>query len=178
MLPDFKKCNVCNEEKFITNFPKDDKSKDGYKNICKKCVGAKSKARYEKRKQNNETPLQKLINLQLENNKLHEELFILKSKIEAEPTTQTTISDYEEKINTLKRSLIEQKHLNIEQAKTLEKWQLSYHDLKERFAERENKYYKLKSRINLLYVATARLKSRFGRIVIKKQTLLNRLLDE
>lgn len=181
MLPDFKKCHQCNEEKFISNYPKDEKSKDGYKNICKKCVGANSKARYEKRKANNETPVQLIAKLRAENDTLKatkhidDKLTVPRERLE---TANATIEQMQIKIDTLQNALNTQKATNIEQQKTIERTQNVYCDYKEKYSALENKYYMLKHRISLLYVDTARMKSRFGRIILKKETLLNRLLDE
>lgn len=179
MLPDFKKCHQCNEEKFISNYPKDEKSKDGYKNICKKCVGANSKARYEKRKANNETPLQLIAKLRAENDTLKSKARSNKLLVDGELQTKDgIIEQLENKVIILQNTINTQKATNIDQQKTIERTQTVYSDYKEKYSILENKYYKLKHRISLLYVATAKMKSRFGRIVIKKETLLNRLLDE
>lgn len=41
-----KKCKVCGESKLISDFSKDSRIKDGYKNQCKVCVHNKAKLRH------------------------------------------------------------------------------------------------------------------------------------
>lgn len=46
-----KTCTKCNQEKAISLFNKYQRSKDGYKSICKECQSIYNKTRYEKTKQ-------------------------------------------------------------------------------------------------------------------------------
>lgn len=63
-----KTCTKCNQEKDISLFNKYQRSKDGYKSICKECQSIYNKTRYEKTKQGPST--RDLIELTLDKMKI------------------------------------------------------------------------------------------------------------
>ena len=46
-----KKCNMCKDEKPLTEFGRQAASKDGLKNWCKPCVKVKNRERYERNRE-------------------------------------------------------------------------------------------------------------------------------